>query len=220
MDACIQYSFEHSSSYTAAITVTIGEEGRAFVVHSDLIGRRSRLLETTHLELVAQQPFGGLSLKNVGPEIFEIYLESLYNESAGLLELARAGDKGRREIDTDPGMCSAVRTCQRLCKLWVLGDVLQDARFKIDVIKMLLEQDAPRDKALYQSTAAYVWKSTQDQSGLRRWLIDSVAVSISANYVKSLCEPLPKSFMLALLEKLASKRGDLNPDDLPKVSDA
>ncbi|TKA37079.1 hypothetical protein B0A54_11940 [Friedmanniomyces endolithicus] len=209
-----------TSQYDITITVLVGKTSTRYIVHQDMIIHGSGFFRKACCGdwKEAHERIVRLASANAG--YFHIYLDWLYGPNTDLY----ANTMGALpEITKVSSPLHKGYVLSHICKLWTLGDFLQDHKFQgavmaaldavmaaLDAVMAALDAN-PSTEAPAGPTVEYVVNNTSTGSPLRTWLINDmvrylVSSAPTTALLDELTDKLPADFLMSLMKTLLSKR--------------
>ncbi|KAK1057328.1 hypothetical protein LTR74_014236 [Friedmanniomyces endolithicus] len=196
------------SDYNATITVLVGLKEVRFTVHQDLLCSNSDFFKKACSGDWTEAPERVVRLAHTNVAFFQIYVEQLYRASTdpGIYEQMRYAL--RLVHGPHSGSVNADEVVSHMCRLWALGDFLQDAWFQSTVIDELDENPAIEPPS--GSTIEWVANNTTTNSPLAKWLLEALVPHLgSSAFTRALLDELtgklPADFLMSLLKATVEK---------------
>jgi len=142
-------------------------------------------------------------LADTNVAFFQIYVENLYRASTDPGIYEQMGYVLRPVHDPYSGFVNTDEVVSHMCRLWALGDFLQDACFQITVVDELNENPAKEPPST--STIEWVANNTTMNSPLATWLLNTLVPHLeSSKFARALLDELtgklPADFLMSLLK--------------------
>ena len=180
--------------------VGVGKEH--FTVHEDLICERSSFFKAACSKNWIENQAKEIGLPDQNSSTFKAYLTWAYSAKEDLAGLAQ-------EVNENLDRSSRNWLCRRLCHIWILADYLGDARCKNQVIDTLMRENARVSfwTRNYAVVCRNVYQNTQPDSGLRKWLVDSLTLHITPEFLDRHSTDLPRELVTSMLKACIVERG-------------
>jgi hypothetical protein len=198
--------------YNDLVSVLIGPEEVSYTVHEHFICAKSKFFWAACREQWiggTESPNRVIRLPNARPGTFRYYLNWVYTSDVVIeIEDDACGPNGifRRAIEQD-----------RLIKLYVLGDVLDDLRLRNRVLKDLLNiNETP-----FPRSVTWAYEHTPTTSNLRGVLVRLACHRWNRTVMIKKCASYHHEFVraLAVLLLLETKQSVILPHPLPMLPD-
>ena len=203
------------SNFAQTITVLVGEKEQSFIVHQDIICASSEFFRAAVSKGWQEEETKTVRLREHSPAAFKIYLEWLYVGKDGDVDLeALALTYADELIPEDERIPETILprlfAGHALCKLWMLGDFLDDEKFNDDVIAWV--HNDVHGHQLGQAAAAleFIWENAGDceKSSLRRLVEDKLFAAMVASWFSMWKASTPASWLAAWLSTYVEEAGE------------
>ncbi|WMI39095.1 hypothetical protein CLAFUW4_14411 [Fulvia fulva] len=192
-----------------SIRVTLGDRSKdACIVHGEIIRERSGLFSAARSSHRPDECMN-IDLPNVHPQVFQQYVDWLYNRSTELetdlmdiFHSTRIEDSGCNQLYKYDANHSKVHA---VVDLWSLGAMLRDFKFQDQAMRSFFRLKTPwttkckalQDQVLYHCTP---------NSALRRLFLDLLNRRLAIDRVEEAdMESLPKDVLVHLLKRPATR---------------
>ncbi|KAI4655937.1 hypothetical protein J4E93_000653 [Alternaria ventricosa] len=182
------------------ITIIVGEDPdqRQFLIHKTYICERSEFFRRAMNGNWTESKERIVRLPEDDPAAFEVYINLVYT---GLL-LTKNTDEKRTEDTIGDEL-------DKLCKLYVLGEKLQDKAAKNSALQALLvvsqEQDTEGRMYVPRNNAVYDMYHGTCSGSLGRRLVVDIWTTIDTEHISDGATELPKEFLVELAVALSSE---------------
>lgn len=196
------------SNWTDVLTIIVGSgyKQETFKVHEDQLIARSKFFHAKCSQLAGPGE-KTIRLRDGDVLCFQQYMECLYNETVDFETLVGCETvlvKDVRKAKTPEAGKAAVHS---LCKLWDHAYYVRDAKLKNDVIDGLIRMVSVQGFHIGLETVKFVGDWVKNGTALRRWLVDSLAPTLSPKAIEMCGRDYPPSIVLELLIKCTEIMG-------------
>lgn len=191
-------------------------------MHEDVICRRSKVIQDICASSECEDDHvRKIHLPKTDERAVQTYLQWAYSSPDDLFELLIAEISESNGFLDEHRSLSRFMCCSRLCSVWTLADYLQDTDCKNRIIDNLIDAhvEEPFEMLSVAGFCSKVYEGTRPGSGLRRWLVDSLAPIITVADFKARCDHYPRD-MLVDMNKALIYLVEGGKYDLPNRSSA
>ena len=207
------------SNYSDFLTVVVGTAEHTFHVHQDLICNKSNFFKAAVSREWQEAESKTVYLPEHRPAAFRIYLDTIYTPDADLLDSARSHAEEMVEDEEDDFRNAGNRRkpTHALAKLYILGDFLDDAAFKMDAFKAMVCGCNNGKLQAGKEALRIIFEQTPVDCCLQKFIADCFARCLKRNDVDELGQNYSPNCVWAVCKALIDKRYG---DGWPKEWDA
>lgn len=193
-------------------------------MHEDLICKSSGLFKAA---CSSQESNVGrpktVSLSEVDKFDFHVYLDWTYAHDLTAVK-AMVDEEMSEPTITDRWTRSradfpAYDKIGHLCRLWAVGDCLQDNCFKNHVMDHILLHELPRRRILKMSAILTGLECTTPKSALRVWIVDHLAAFMSVRDLDVASILISAEVVFEVMRKVLTLRGKRVGEGAPEYKD-
>lgn len=140
------------------------------------------------------------------PGIFRVYAAWVYSGKLAVDVAEGATDIEDEEQDS-------------LLKSWLLGDVLDDLRFRNQAMKTFVEKDKSWTQLPSSHLLGYVYKSTPPSSLLRKMLVDLIRLDVIPESFAFYGVDFPPELVLEIAASLLKQQAELGNSNAKSFAD-
>jgi hypothetical protein len=168
------------------VAILVGPDEHRFAVHKDIICAKSEFFRAACSTRWLQEKV--IRLPEIKPNIFQVYSHWAYADTLV---------PGATATSTSSNKASS----RGLVDLYLLGDVLDDVKFRNKAMQHLITHAAENQQPGFK-TICHIWKNTPTSSILRRWTVDLAIMNLKRDYFVEHAEDYPAEFVLQIATKL------------------
>lgn len=178
---------ERSLSFATSVEILVGSEKKSFLVPSYLLTKRSAYFEA-QLSSANDKDCKTIELLNLDPDIFDLYLQCVYENSAYAV-IEGTFDDEEDEIVYDE------RVMRRLVKAWCIADHLQDMMSCNIIMRTILTTCKGFGSYPRHKTIRIAYANTAPGSKLRALMVDYSVHHVFEGAVERCGAELPRDFL-------------------------
>lgn len=202
----------HRSNYRKVISVLVGEAAESFIVHQDLICASSEFFRAAVSQGRTEAEAKKVHLHEQNPAAFNIYLDWLYDGERDVVEmndlaLNYAEELVAAEERIPERILPSKLSGPALCKLWVLGDFLDDLEFKKDVVGWIHNGAHNRNLGFAAAALELIRTSNADLS-LHELIENPFRAAMITSWFSMYQDKIPANWLAAWLWTYVEEAGD------------
>ncbi|KAK5728042.1 hypothetical protein LTR17_012239 [Elasticomyces elasticus] len=195
------------TNYGDTIVVLIGTNETSFTVHQDLLCRSSCFFKTALAGDWLESREGIFRLAETNADAFRTYVDTLYTPSVHLRDLVdeippRFSEGDSLKAKLKAAITHGLENTLQLCRLWALGDYLQDHEFQNKALDTLANMHG--SWARHAAIMIWVAANTHAVSPLARFLVNAFVPYLqdtphASAVLDELTDKLPADLLIQLL---------------------
>lgn len=214
------------AKYSDTVSVLVGSAESKFVVHSDIVCKRSKFFKAACSGQWKEATNRTVKLPIIHTITFRLFLDWLYAPAGSLMqiihtEVAEVADNQGSQAAAELLQVEAgkrVGSCYYLCSLWIVADFLDAVELQYEAIDGLLT--LPGRFVVPKPIVTKIWENTAAGSGLRLWLIDQMVASVDRTVLRiTSAQNYPAELMFELLMRFVPTRVTQTTGDQPNSAD-